>query len=45
MEDLLKKLNDLYTELEFEEDYDTIKMIKREIHKIEKRLKEEKDNL
>lgn len=40
MEDLLRKLNDLYTELEFEEDYDTIKKIKKEIKTIEKKLEE-----
>ena len=45
MENLVKKLNDLYTQLEYEIDADTIKMIKKEIYKIEKRLKEEKDNL
>ena len=42
MEDLLKKLNDLYTELEYEEDKDTIKKIKREIKIIELKLEEEK---
>ena len=42
MEDLLKKLNDLYTELEFEENYDTIKQIKKEIKSIEKLLEEER---
>ena len=42
MEDLLKKLNDLYTELEYEEDKDTIKKIKREIKVIERKLEEEK---
>lgn len=42
MEELLKKLNDLYTELEYEEDKDTIKKIKREIKIIELKLEEEK---
>lgn len=42
MENLLKKLNDLYTELEYEEDKDTIKKIKREIKIIELKLEEEK---
>ena len=42
MEDLLRKLNDLYTELEFEEDKDTIKKIKKEIKTIERKLEEEK---
>ena len=44
MEDLLRKLNDLYTELEFEEDYDTIKKIKKEIKTIEKKLEEEEND-
>ena len=36
---LLKKLNDLYTELEYETDKNTIKGIKREIRKIENEFK------
>lgn len=42
MEELLVKLNSLYTELEFEEDKDTIKKIKKEIKAIERKLDEEK---
>lgn len=40
-ENLLKKLNDLYTELEYETDKATIKKIKRQIWEIERKLKEE----
>ena len=39
MEQLLVKLNSLYSELEYETDDKTIKQIKREIRKIEKELK------
>ena len=42
MEDLLRKLNDLYTELEYEEEKETIKKIKKEIKIIERKLEEEK---
>jgi len=38
MEQLLVKLNSLYSELEYEEDIKTIAKIKREIRKIEKEL-------
>lgn len=37
------KLNSLYTDLEYETDEETRKRIKREIRKIENKLKEEKD--
>lgn len=41
MEKLIIKLNDLYTELEYEEDKEVIQKIKRQIKTIENRLKEE----
>ena len=40
MQKIMIKLNDLYTELEYETDTDTIKKIKRQIYVIEKKLKE-----
>ena len=40
-ESLLRKLNDLYTELEYETDKTTIKKIKRQIWEIERKLKED----
>lgn len=43
MEDLIKKLNDLYTELEYEIDDSTKKMIRLEIKTIEKKLEEVKN--
>lgn len=42
MQELLVKLNSLYSELEYEEDKDTIKKIKEEIKTIEKKLEEVK---
>lgn len=39
MEQLLVKLNSLYTELEYETDGKTIQKIKRQIREIEKKLK------
>ena len=42
MEQLLVKLNSLYTELEYETDDKTIKQIKRQIREIEKKLKDNK---
>ena len=44
MEDLLRKLNDLYTELEFEKDKDIVKNIKRQIKTIERKLEEEEND-
>lgn len=43
MQELLIKLNDLYTELEYETDKDTIRKIKKQIYELERKLKE-KDN-
>lgn len=40
MEQLLIKLNSLYTELEYETDDKTRQKIKRQIREIEKKLKE-----
>ena len=40
MQELLVKLNSLYTELEYETDDKTIKKIKRQIREIEKKLKD-----
>ena len=40
MQELMIKLNDLYTELEYETDEDTIKKIKRQIYEIERKLKD-----
>ena len=42
MQELMIKLNDLYTELEYEEEKETIKKIKKEIKIIELKLEEEK---
>ena len=42
MQELLVKLNSLYTELEYETDDKTIQKIKRQIYEIERKLK---DNL
>ena len=41
MQELLIKLNSLYTDLQYEQDKETIKKIKREIRNIENKLKEE----
>jgi len=38
---MIKYLNDLYTELEYETDEDTIRKIKKEIRQIESKLKDE----
>jgi len=43
MQELLVKLNSLYSELEEETDDKTIKQIKREIRKIEKELNEKQN--
>ena len=40
MQELLVKLNSLYTELEYETDEDTRKKIKRQIYDIERKLKD-----
>lgn len=42
--DLLIKLNDLYTELEYEQDEKVKEMIKLEIKAIEMKLEEEKND-
>lgn len=41
MEQKLIKLNDLYTQLEYETDKETIAKIKKQIKALEKKLKEE----
>ena len=41
MQELLVKLNSLYTELEYETDKKTIQAIKRQIREIEKKLRDE----
>ena len=40
MQELLVKLNSLYTELEYETDENTRKKIKRQIYEIERKLKD-----
>ena len=42
MEQLLVKLNSLYSELEYEQDKKTIEKIKRQIRAIENKLKDNK---